>query len=117
MYTDVIITDNSHWIVVWYEVVSLLLLFPLYLLSSRRFFIFRFKRGVNLLVIFALAGCQYHIARSYDNPIYNFFGYHLYDDAVMKCSAVFFFILYVCFAGDWNKILNPEKHKNSPPQE
>lgn len=109
MYRDVVITDNSWLVIMGYEITSLLLMVPLYLISSEKVFTFRFKKSLNLLIVLIAGSCQFGIAKFGAGSLYQFFHYGAWDDSIIRYSAVLFFILYILFLADWKKIFSLEK--------
>lgn len=106
MYRDVVITDSSWLVITGYELVSLLLMIPLYLLSSEKIFTFRRKKLLNLVIVLIAGSCQFGIVRFGAGSLYRFFNYAASDDSIIRYSAVLFFIFYILFLADWKKIFS-----------
>ncbi len=111
MYRDVVITDSSWLVIIGYELVSLLLMIPLYLLSSEKVFTLRRKKLLNLVIVLIVGSCQFGIARFGAGSLYRFFNYAAWDDSIIRYSAVLFFIFYILFLADWKKIFSLEKDR------
>lgn len=105
MYSEVTITDSSWLVTLGYFIVSLLLLIPLYLLSSGKYLHFRGKSVVKTLVVYIFAFIQLRLAVNGVDGLYHFFNYPAWNDEVaVRYSAIAFFLVYTLFMAEWKAI-------------
>ncbi|WP_380184673.1 hypothetical protein [Kalamiella sp. sgz302252] len=116
MYSEVTITDNSYLVTIGYEIISIIIAFLIFLLSSKKIFSLKAQWVIKILAIF-IAGCaQYYLAKYGADYIYRLCGYSAWDDTTIRFSALFFTFIYVLFGADWKDITskNNKVEKNKP---
>ncbi|MCX8959394.1 hypothetical protein [Erwinia psidii] len=110
MYSEVTITDSSWLVTLGYFIISILVLIPLYLLSSEKFLHFRHRYRLKTIIILMAGTLQYCLAANGVDAFYRFFNYPVWhDEATIRFSAIAFFLVYALFMADWKSITTKKK--------